>query len=92
MIPSRPIKLYEMRFVQETFKLGKWKLLTQRVKRRKEKKKMVSISHNAFESSNTNTGDPHGWKSQHSSVNYVSLCRATRKQEKRCLKAQRHKA
>lgn len=22
MIPSRPIKLYEMRFVQETFKLG----------------------------------------------------------------------
>lgn len=34
-----------MRFVQETFKLGKWKLLTRRVKGRKEKKKMVSISH-----------------------------------------------
>ena len=45
MIPSRPIKLYEMRFVQETFKLGKCKLLTQRLKGRKEKNKMVSISH-----------------------------------------------
>lgn len=45
MIPSSPIKLYEMRFVQETFKLGKCKLLTQRLKGRKEKNKTVSISH-----------------------------------------------
>lgn len=34
-----------MRFVQETFKLAKCKLLTQGLKGRKEKNKTVSISH-----------------------------------------------